>query len=332
MAGNQSVTREFDRIFSIMRDEALEPNLFDNVSTRTSLLYCLKEKGAIKRVGGSANLSFKILKELPSTEGYSDLEALTPVRADPVTRAIYEWKQLECPIQVSGRDMIQTGDAAVPDLLELMIQAAEISMRDAIGGSSVGIYSDGTESTLNKITGLQTHLTTSTTTGTLGGLSRATLSVWQHQLSNVSSAFDTNGLNRMTTLYRTCSRFDEVPDIIVLNGSTFDNFLAELTRSFSVNLPMQLGAGNQAMIDAGFPNVRWFGALVFHDDGVPANRGYFLNSKYVNLYVRDGRDAEITDFIKSRNYDDLVAYILWAGNLVNTNLARNGLLQNSDTY
>ena len=332
MAGNLSVTREYDRIFSIMRDEALEPYLFDNVSARTSLLYCLKAKGAIKRIGGSPNLSFKILKELPSTEGYSDLETITPVRADPVTRAIYEWKQLECPIQVSGRDMVQTGDAAIPDLLELMIQAAEISMRDAIGGSTVGIYSDGDETTLNKITGLQNHFTTSTTTGTVGNLSRATLSVWRHQLQNVSSAFDTNGLNAMTSLYRTCSRFDEVPDIVVLNGSTWDNFLRETTRTFQTNFPMALGSGDQMMIDAGFPNVRWFGALVFHDDGVPANRGYFINSKYVNLYVREGRDAEITDFIKSRNVDDLVAYILWAGNLVNTNLARGGLLQNSDTY
>lgn len=329
MAGNTSVTRTYDRIFSIMRDEAIEPFLFDNVSARTSLLYCLKSKGAIKKVGGVEHLSYKILKELPTTSGYSDLEVLTPVRPDPVTRAIYEWKQLSCPVQISGRDMIKTGESAVPELLELFIQAAEISMRDAIGGSTVGIYSDGDETTLGKITGLQTHFTTSTSTGTLGNISR-TNSFWQHQLQNVSSAFDTNGLNAMTTLYRTCSRYDETPDIIVVNGSTWDNYLRETTRTFSLNLP--LTESDKGMIDAGFPNVRFMGATMFHDDGVPANRGYFLNSKFVNLVVREGRDAEIGDFIKSREYDDLVTYILWAGNLINTNLSRGGLLQNADTY
>ena len=52
MAGNLSLTREYDRIFTIMRDEVLEPYLFDNVSTRTALLYCMKAKGAIVEGGG----------------------------------------------------------------------------------------------------------------------------------------------------------------------------------------------------------------------------------------------------------------------------------------
>ncbi len=120
--------------------------------------------------------------------------------------------------------MIKTGEGAEPELLELFIQAAEISMRDAIGGSTVGVYSDGDETTLGEITGLQNILlSTSTTTGTVGNLSRATLAIWRHQSQNVSSAFDTNGLNAMTTLYRQCSRYDETPDIVTVTGSTWDN-------------------------------------------------------------------------------------------------------------
>jgi hypothetical protein len=333
MAGNTSLTRTYNRIFTIMRDEAIEPYLFDNISSRTSLLYCLKEKGAIKKIGGAPHLRFNILKELPTTEGYTDLDAITPVRADPATSAIYDWKQLQCPVQVSGLDMIKTGDDAAPDLLEMFIQAAEISMRDAIGGSSVGIYSSGADSDTNKITGLQTHFTSSTTTGQVGNISRATLTAWRHQSANVSSAFDTNGLIRMRTLYRQCSRADETPDIVVLNGSTWDNFNRELTSTFHVNLPLaDVGAGSKGMLDAGFPNLRWFGALLFHDDGVPDNAGYFINSDYVQLYVREGRDAEISDFIKSSDRDDLAAFVFWAGNLINKNLARGGVLLNGDTY
>lgn len=80
-------------------------------------------------------------------------------------------------------------------------------------------------------------------------------------------------------------------------------------------------------------NVRYKGAVVFADDGVPANAGYFINfAKYVRLIYREGRNAEIGDFVKSRDKDDLVTFVLWAGNLINTNLARGGLLQNADTY
>lgn len=333
MAGNTSLTRTYNRIFTIMRDEAIEPYLFDNISSRTALLYCLKEKGAIKKVGGSPHLRFNILKELPTTAGYTDLDTITPVRADPMTSAIFDWKQLQCPVQVSGLDMIRTGAGAEPDLLEAFIQAAEISMRDAIGGSSVGIFSDGADTDTNEITGLQTHFTSDNTTGQVGNISRASLTAWRHQTENVSSAFDNNGLIRMRTLYRECSRADETPDIIVLNGSTWDNFNRELTSTFQVQLPLaDISAGSKAMIDAGFPNIRYMGALLFHDDGCPANVGYFINSDYVQLYVREGRDAEISDFIKSTTKDDLVAFVFWAGNLVNKNLARGGVLLNGDTY
>ena len=69
------------------------------------------------------------------------------------------------------------------------------------------------------------------------------------------------------------------------------------------------------------------------DDGCPDNRGYFLNLlKYHRLFVRTGRDAEIGDFVKSRDKDDLVSFVLWAGNQINTALNRNGVLLNADTF
>lgn len=91
MAGNLSLTREYNRIFTIIKDEALEPYLFDNVSTRTSYLYALKQEGAIVKTGGKPHLRFNILKELPTTAGYNDLDTLTPVRPDPITSAVYEY-------------------------------------------------------------------------------------------------------------------------------------------------------------------------------------------------------------------------------------------------
>jgi len=312
-----------------MADE-VQPILFDNISAKTALLYRLKDMGAIIKTGGKPHLRFNILKELPTTIGYSDLETLTPVRGNPVTSCIYEWKQLTCPVQISGLDIIKTGDNQAIDLLELFIQTAEVSMRDGIGGSSVGIFSDGSETELRKITGLQNMLTSSTTTGTVGNISRVTETSWRHQSENVSSAFDTNGLNRFRTLYRECSRFDEAPDTIVLTGAAMDNFERELTSSFQVNLPL---TSDKGMLDAGFYNIRYKNALVFADDGCPANYGYFLNiAKYYRLYVREGRDAEISDLIKSRDKDDLVAYVFWAGNAVMLNLSRNGVLLNGDTY
>src|SRR3972149_1493956 len=330
MAGNLSITREYQRIFSIVADEA-EGVLFDNVSTRTSLLYHMKNMGAIIKTGGKPHLRFSILKELPTAQGYTDLDPLTPVRGDPFTSCIYEWKQLAVPVQVSGLDMIKTPEGNEIDLVEAFLQSAEAAMREAIGGQSLGLYSSADETNLRAITGLQNMLTSSTTTGTVGNLSRATLSKWRHQSGNVSSNFSTNGLNIMRTLYRQCALYDETPDTIVLTGSAMDNYERALTSTFQVNLP--LVPGSEKMMDAGFDNYRYKRAIMFADDGMPANYSYFLNvAKHFRLFVREGRDAEIGDFVKSQGKDDLVTFVLWAGNAVMTNLGRNGVMLNADTY
>ena len=229
--------------------------------------------------------------------------------------------------------MIKTGDNSRPALLSLFIEAAEISMRDSIGGSSVGIYSDAGESDLTKISGLQNMLTSTPTTGTVGQLSRATQSNWRHQTGDALGDFSANGLNTMRTLYRECSRADENVDTIPMNGATMDNYERSLTSTFQVNLPLQPIESSKRMLDAGFANYTYKGALVFNDDGVPANRAYFLNlAKFTRLIVRSGRNAEIGDFVKSRDKDDLVTFVLWAGNLITTNLGRQGVLLNTDTF
>lgn len=336
MAGNLSVTREYDRVFSIVRDELTSNVIFDNVSTRTALLFAMKLMGAIVPVGGAPHLRFTIMKELPTTVGYSDLDTLTPVRGDPTTSAVYEWKQLAAPVQVSGLDMIKTADSNVVDILTMFINAAETALRESLGGSTLGIFSNADETNLRAYTGLQNILGTSTTTGTVGNLNRATLTAWRHQSGNASGDFSANGLNTFRTLYRQCGRFDESVDTIVLSGPTMDNFERDLTSSFQVNLPiMGVGPGNQMMIDAGFPNIRYKNAIIFADDGVPGGGpdGYFLNlKKYLKLYVREGRESELGDFVKAQNRDDLVAWVYNAGNLVTTNLARQGILQNAETY
>lgn len=331
MAGELSLTRTYNRVFSMIGDMPVQDVIFDNISARTALLFRMREMGAIIPIGGAPHLRFTILKELPTTTGYTDLDPIEPVRPNPYTSCVYEWKQLQCPIEVSGRDMIITDDSdeAIENLLTGFLEAAEISMRDAIGGSTVGIFSDADESDLTRITGLQNFFTSSTTTGTVGQLSRATLTAWRHQSANVSSDFSANGLARFRTLYRQCGRHDEQVDTIVLNGSTMDNYENALTSTFQVNMPL---TGSEGMLDAGFQNIRYKNAVVFPDDSVPANYGYFLNlAKYIRLYVRRGREAEIGDFVKATNKDALSTHVLWAGNMVTTNLARGGVLLNGDT-
>lgn len=341
MANNTSLTRTYDRVFTIMRDEA-QPVLWDNISARTALLFRMRDMGAITMVDGEPTLRFNILKELPTAEGYTDLDTSAPVRPDPYTSAVFEWKQIRVPVQVSGLDMIKTGDGGIENMLNNFLEAAEVSMRDGVGGATLGLFSAGGDSDLDKITGLQTFLTTSNSTGTVGLISRASQAAWRHQVQNISGDFSLNGLNRIRTIYRQCRYFDSAPDTIVATGAFMDNFEGTIT-NVGVTSPtvpgagfrfglLDVGEGDRKMLDAGFANIRFKNAVMFDDDGCPANFAYVLNlAKYVKLMVRRGRDAEIGDFIRPDNADSLSTWIYWAGNLVMTGLRYNGVLLNGDT-
>jgi len=290
----------------------------------------MKEMGAMLKVGGKPHLRFNIMKELPNTSAYTDLGVLTPVRPDPWTSVVFNWKQLSTPVQVSGLDMVKTGDDAAIDLLAGFISVAEISMRDAVGGNSVGIYSSAGEDDLTSMTGLQNFFTSTVAAGSVGQLSRASQAAWRHQYQNISNDFSANGVNRLRTIFRQTSYFDVTPDTIVGTGSFMENYERNLTATLSTDMPKP--AGSQGMLDAGFQNMAYKGAVMFDDDGCPDNAAYVLNlADYIRLIVREGRDAEIGDFVKSQTKDDLVTYVLTAGNLITTGLRYGGLLANGDT-
>ena len=124
------------------------------------------------------------------------------------------------------------------------------------------------------------------TIGTIGNVARSN-TFWQNQTANVLGDFSANGYTQMTSLYTLCSRGNENVDTIVLTRSAFNNFLNNATRTFRLNFPLDQKAGDEGLIEMGFPHAMFFGAVVIFDDSVPANQGFFLNlrKKYTHLVV-----------------------------------------------
>jgi hypothetical protein len=316
--------------------ERISPIIADNATGRIWLIDALRRAGMDEEVPGGNELHFPVLKELQSVKAYRDLDPLDVNRADPVTIAKYELKQLAVPVQISGRDMlINSGDdVRMTNLLSLFVDSAILAVRSGLSDATTGIYSSNTESDAG-VTGLQnllTHTSNSTpTSGTAGGLNRATYSFWRNQVANVSSDFSANGFTQMNTLYVNCSRGDERPDVIVLTRSAYINYIINLTGTISYNQPL---TSSRREIDAAPSDVYFAGtnALLGFEDGVPANQGFFLNSKYTHFITHPQRNIEVGSFVDMRPTQDAIAtQVLWAGNFCMSNMARQGLLLNADT-
>ncbi len=296
--------------------------LADNVSKNNALLSRLKEKGNLRPVSGGS----KILEELEYGEGdmvwYSGYDSISYTPKQLFSAAEYALKLCAVPVAVSGEELlINSGDEQVMDLLEKRIANAEKTMCNQM---SAAIYGDGTGSSGKAIGGLALLVADDPTSGTVGGINRATTGneFWRNQALGVDITAS-NIREKMNSVYMNCCRGNDKPDLIVCDDTLYtlyESTLSDLQR-FS----------NPKIADAGFTSLKFKGADVIFDGGqggnCPAKHMYFLNTDYI--YLRSHKDRNMKVIGGERmavNQDALYKIIGWAGNMTMSNAAVQGVL------
>ena len=289
----------------------------DNVSNNNALLTRLKRRGNNKPFSGGnvilQELSFSSNTNAMYYSGYQTL-AISP--QDVISAASFDIKQAACAVTVSGLEQIQnSGPEQIIDLIDARMDVAESSLMNLI---STGVYSDGTGSGGLQITGLQSIIANSPSTGTVGGINRTNYNFWRNQVydfstSAAASASASNIQVGFNTLWASCTRGPDTPDLIVLDNVYWGFYLASLQTN-------QRFAGNSELANLGFTTIKFMNADVVLDGGIggdaPANHAYFCNTKY--LFFRPYRERNFValgDERMSTNQDAVVRLLGFAGNM-----------------
>lgn len=285
----------------------------DNVSDNNALLAQLKAKGRIRKFSGGRliyeELSFA---ENPNGGWYSGYDTLSVGAADVISAAEFAIKQLAVPVVISGLEMLQNaGEEQVIDLLEGRLRVAESTMANLI---SVGLYSDGTGTGGKQLVGLDAAVPADPTTGTYGGINRATSTnaFWRSQIQT-STTSSTTIQGFMNTLWAKCTRGADRPDLIIAGSTEWAQFMA------SVQTLQRFAEPNTAKL--GFPALKFIDADVVLDGGIGGNATatnmYFLNTKY--LHFRPHAKRNMVPIGPQRrsaiNQDAEVQILGWAGAL-----------------
>lgn len=300
--------------------ESRTGKLADNVSDNNALLKRLKERGNIRPVSGGT----KIVEELEYGEsdsiwytGYDKIDFTNP---QLFSAAEFDLKLLAAPVGISGEELLKNaGKERVIDLLEAKIKNAEKTLMNQM---SVAIYSDGTGSGGKQLTGLQALVSDAPTTGTVGGIDRATNEFWRNQ-AKTSAVTAENIYAAMNEVYMACSRGSDRPDIIVADD--------ELYATYEASLVPQQRFTNAKLAEAGFTNLKFKGADVIYDGGIggacPAGHMYFLNTEYLRLRPHKERNFKLIGGERMAiNQDAIYKIIGWAGNLTMSNAQLQGVL------
>jgi len=306
--------------------ESRSKKIADSVTDNNALLKKLSTKGKIKTFTGGS----KILQELSFAENsnagwYSGYDLLPVGVSDVLSAAEFDIKQAAVPVVISGLEMLQNaGKEQMIDLLDARMNVAESTLANLI---SSALYSDGTGNGGKEITGLDAAVPVDPTTGTYGGIDRATWTFWRSKVDASVNLGPTTIQAAMNGMWASLIRGSDMPDLILMDNNTWEIYVASLQAQQRFH---QAEVG-----DLGFPTLKFMGTDVCLDGGIGGNATadtiYFLNTKY--MHYRPHAQRNMVPLSPNRRYatnqDAEVQILAWAGNLTSSGSQFQGRLIDS---
>lgn len=312
--------------------------LADNMSKNNALLARLKKRGTVKPAPGGRTIVQELeYGENATYQRYSGYEVLNISPSDVFTAAEFDWKQAAVAVTISGLEgsVQNTGEEAIINLLASRIKNAEKTMANNLWGD---MYSAGTADGGKQIGGLQLLVADAPTTGTVGGINRATWAFWRNQkyqtTSDGGSAASAANIQRfMNALYSKLVRQTDRPDLILADVNYYNFYLNSLQQIQRITSP--------DMAEAGFTSLKYMDADVVQDgfaagaagsggsssaSGAPANHMYMLNTEYIHWRPHPDRNMVPLDSVRSINQDATVRLIVFAGNMTLSNAFLQGVM------
>jgi len=302
--------------------ESRTKKIADNVTKNNALLAKMSMGGKIKTVSGGT----KIYQELSFAENgnsgwYSGYDLLPVAAQDVISAAEFEFKQAAVPVVISGLEQLQnSGKEQMIDLLESRIGVAESTMSNLC---AEGLYSDGTGSSGKEITGLDAAVPVDPTTGTYGGINRATWTFWRSKYT-ATTVTAANIQAAMNAMWASLVRGVDRPDLIMTDSLFWALYLASLQAQ-------QRFQGTETG-KLGFPTIKYMDADVVLDGGIggfgTASTAFFLNTKYTHYRPHSARNMVPLSPNRrySTNQDAEVQILAWAGNLTSSGSQFQGRL------
>lgn len=294
------------------------PKLEDNVFTARPLTYWLTSKDRLKKISGGAKIIVPIVHETNSTvASYSGYDTIAVTAQTGISSAEYSWKQLAGTVAINGLEEAQNrGEAEIIDLLEGKIMQTEQSLSEKL---DTMFFGDGTGNSNKDWLGLAHFVSTTPSTGTVGGIDRSvgTNAFWRNYAQTTTEALT---LTRMTTAFNTVSKGNDQPDFIITTQSLFEKYESLLQP--------QMRFQDSKTADGGFQNLLFKTAPVMFDTNCTATNMYFLNSKYIKLYGHSDVWFKTSPFVRPNNIDARYAQIMCYGNLTMSACLRQGVLAN----
>lgn len=311
---------DWDGLTAITREKVL-PRIFDQIGKDQPLLGRFFKAAKLWDKGLTLDVPVKY-RHNSQGGSYSGLEVLSTVQENTRTRATFPVKQLYQPIVLSNLDLAKNAGSDIASLMETEMDEAKESIKDKF---CTQLFSDGTGNGSKDLTGLHAAIDDSTNVDTYGGIVRSTYTWFK---ANYTAASGSTTLGKWATMFDSCKSGADRPTVIVTTETIWTAYEALLQAQVRFT-----SGGGAVSADGGLSDLSFRNVPVVSDEYCTSGHVYFINEKYVNLYYMkhakhptDKRGMTMTPLREPVNQDGQVGFLLWYGNLVNTNPRRSGRL------
>lgn len=273
-------------------------DIADAIINNNALSAWLKASNRVKMVDGGKTFHEKVMyAEAGGYDWIDKDEEISLVTTDSITDAEYNIRILAGPLKIYHFDKNRAaGESQVADLVETTIETAKSTMSNKMGAA---VYNDGTNA--KALHGVQKLIST-TAGGTVGGIDSGTYTWFDNQRDVTgTAAFNTSqaGITMMDKMVNLCAGNDhDLPDLITTTSAIWSLYQLSTTNVVRLRDTRVANLGYNALDFRGIPLI-W-------DANNPADKMYFINSRY--LFLRILRGGEFVTSEWSRVQGQLADY------------------------
>jgi len=339
-------TQELNNITASALDYNIRGEAFANAIQEKPLLSALTKKQKTFP-GGKGNITVPVVFDYTTAvAGFTGNDTVSYANPANVKRASFPWKEIHAGISLTLTELKIDGLSVVDSLngdstskhserdLTVLTGLLEQKLADMTEGWAKSfnsmLWQDGSQDS-KVVPGLLSLITDNPTTGTVGGIDRATVAKWRNRsaVGTVASPVDgysgkltyVSGSQVITKFLRNevrqLTRFGGKPDLILAGSGFIQKLEAEIE---SKGLYTQQGFVKNGTTDIGIAKISILGVgdVMYDptlDDLGRSNFAYFIDRSNVNLYVMDGEDKKTHS--PARPHDQYVLYraMTWTGGL-----------------
>lgn len=246
----------------------------------------------------------------PNVTSYEYYDTLPIAQTNEFSTVRYGWGRVAGSVIISEQEIDENrGATEIFKILKGKMQALEESIKEKF---QTYLYGSGTGKDPN---GLALCIPDDPTTGSLGGINRASESQWQTMSKDYNGSLTSQNIEEEfdDILLDMKQGKNEKPDLILCGRNIYKMYRKAVRDKISI-LADGTYAGKK-MYDLGFDGVSFGGITMIYDEDCPADKAYFINSTYLKMHVLKHVNMKVKELAAPWTQDCIGRRIIWQGQM-----------------